>query len=277
MNNNNYPIINGSYDFTQVYLLYQLLNQLNLGNDHNQNIVDVLNQINGKNNNDIIKAIGNIPQVDLTNITLLLNQINNKEYPTIPQADYSSIIAAINNIDNTVKYNLPTDYSQILNQILNKEIPTTDLSKVIEVINNIKYNDSNVVNAINGINIPEVNLKPVIDAINALKTQPTNENININIEQVKTCPQKTVYEITNVPLPIGKVVKVTESIKIVTPAPKVVKITNNAAHIRICGTPQPSGEYSKCIECVNNFLNKNKDVGPKELTRQHTGCRFKLK
>ena len=122
-----------------------------------------------------------------------------------------------------------------------------------------------------------MDLKAVIEAINALKTQPTNENININIEQIKTCPQKTVYEITNVPLPKGKVVKVTESTKYVTPAPKVVKITNNAAHIRICGTASPNGEYIKCIECVNNFLNKNPNAGPKQLTRQHTGCRCKIK
>jgi hypothetical protein len=270
-------IVNGSYDYTQIYLLHQLLNEISTGNNHNQNIVDVLNQINGKNNNDIIQAIGNIPQSDLSGITSLLNQINNKEYPI---TDLSGIVAAINNLDTTVKYNLPTDYSQILNQILNKEIPSipqADYSSIIAAINNIKYNDSNVVNAIKGINIPPVDLTAVIEAINALKTQPTNENININIEQVKTCPQKTVYEITNVPLPIGKVVKVTESIKYVTPAPKVVKITNNAAHIRICGTPQPSGEYAKCIECVNKFLNKNQNAGPKELTRQHTGCRCKIK
>jgi hypothetical protein len=271
-------IVNGSYDYTQIYLLYQLLNEISTGNNHNQNIVDVLNQINGKNNNDIIAAIGNIPQVNLNEITTLLNQIKNKEIPT---TDLSGILAAINNLDTTVKYNLPTDYSQILNQILNKQYPTIPQADYSSIINAIKqipsYNDSNVVNAINGINIPQVDLKPVIDAINALKTQPTNENININIEQVKTCPQKTVYEITNVPLPKGKVVKVTESTKYVTPAPKVVKITNNAAHIRICGTVSPNGEYAKCIECVNNFLNKNKNAGPKELTRQHTGCRCKIK
>ena len=68
MNNNVTKIINGSYEFTQVYLLYQLLNELNLGNNHNENISSIL------------------------------NEIKNKIIPT----DLSELITAINNIDTTL-------------------------------------------------------------------------------------------------------------------------------------------------------------------------------
>jgi hypothetical protein len=253
MNNN--EIINGSYDQTQVYLLYQLLNQLNLGNNHNQNIVDVLNQINGKNNNDIIAAIGNIPQVNLNEITNLLTSIKNKEYPT---TDLSGILAAINNIDTTLKYNNTTpDYSSIIN-----------------AINNIKYNDSNVVNAINGIKTPEVDLTAVIDAINALKTNLNNEDINLYINNIKTCPQKTITEVVYEPLPRQPKVNVIQKDVFITPPPKVNKIKIKEAYTRVCGTPNPS-DYVKCVQCVDKWLSNNPNPHLSQVTRKGTGCRVK--
>jgi hypothetical protein len=270
MENNNYPIINGSYDFTQVYLLYQLLNQLNLGNNHNENILNVLNQINGKNNNDIIAAIGNIPQVDLSNITNLLTSIKNKEYPTIPQADYSSIIAAIGNIPTT-------DLSGILAALYNIDNTlkynntTPDYSSIINAINNIKYNDSNVVNAINGIKTPEVDLKPVIDAINALKTNLNNEDINLYVNNIKTCPQKTITEVVYEPLPRQPKVNIVQKDVFITPPPKVNKIKIKEAYTRVCGTPNPS-DYAQCVQCVDKWLSNNPNPELKQVTRSGTGC-----
>jgi hypothetical protein len=278
MNNNETKIINGSYEFTQVYLLYQLLNQLNLGNNHNQQIVDILTSINSKDNNDIIQAIGNIPQVDLTNITNLLTSINNKQYPI---TDLSGVITSINNIDNTLKYNLPTDLSQInilLNQILNKEIPTTDLSELINTIKSIQipsYDDSNVVKAINDINIPQVDLKSVIDAINGLKDNLNKpEDINIDINQINICKSKPIIEVEYEQIPNRNISIRKYSTNVVQP-PKVIKIVNKEAHMRICGTSSPSGEYSKCIQCVDKWLSANPNPHLSQVTRKGTGCRVK--
>jgi hypothetical protein len=258
-------IINGSYDFTQIYLLHQLLNEISTGNNHNQNIVDVLNQINGKE----------YPITDLSGITNLLNQINNKEYPT---TDLSGIVAAINNLDTTVKYNLPTDLSQInilLNQILNKEIPSIPQADYSSIINAIKqipsYNDSNVVNAINNIKTPEVNLKPVIDAINALKTNLNNEDINLYVNNIKTCPQKTITEVVYEPLPRQPKVNIVQKDVFITPPPKVNKIKIKEAYTRVCGTPNPS-DYAQCVQCVDKWLSNNPNPELKQVTRSGTGC-----
>jgi hypothetical protein len=297
MNNNETKIINGSYEFTQIYLLYQLLNQLNLGNNHNENISSILNeiknkiiptdlsgitsllnQINNKNNNDIIQAIGNIPQTDLSNIILLLNEIKNKE---IPQTDLTNILAALYNIDNTLKYNLPTDLSQInilLNQILNKEIPTTDLSELINTIKSIQipsYNDSNVVKAINDINIPQVDLTDVIKAINGLKNDLNKpDDINIDINQINICKSKPIIEVEYEQIPNRNISIRKYSTNVVQP-PKVIKIVNKEAHMRICGTSSPSGEYSKCIQCVDKWLSANPNPHLSQVTRKGTGCRVK--
>lgn len=207
MNNNEIKIINGSYDFTQIYLLNQLLNELGNGNNYNENILDVL------------------------------RQLLNKEYPT---PDLSGITSSINNINTT--------------------------------LNN---NDSNVVNAINNINIPEVDLTNVIDAINSLKSNLNNEDININIEEIKVCPQKTIVQVVNEPLPKGINVKVKHSTKFVTPAPKVIKIINKEAHLRVCGSPSPDGKYINCVNCVDTWLKNNPKPYLKDITRSGTGCRVK--
>jgi hypothetical protein len=157
MNNNEIKIINGSYEFTQIYLLYQLLNELSTGNNHNQNIVDVL-------------------------IELL-----NKEYPT---TDLSGIISSINQINSTLNNN----DSNVVNAINNINIPEVDLTNVIDAINSLK---SNLNNEDINININEnvyCYLKPIVEVINE---PIENRNIKITKSITKIIVPPTIIKIVN--------------------------------------------------------------------------------
>lgn len=177
MENNEIKIINGSYEYTQVYLLYHLLNELNTGNNHNENIVDVLNQINNKE----------YPITDLSEVIASINNIITTLNNNNITADYSSIINAINQIPS---YN----DSNVVNAINGINIPQVDLTNVINAINSLKSNLNNEdinINLNQNVYCPS---KPIIEVIN----EPIkNRNINITKSITKIVVPPKIIKIVN--------------------------------------------------------------------------------
>ena len=120
-----------------------------------------------------------------------------------------------------------------------------------------------------------MDLKSVIDAINGLKDNLNKpEDINIDINQINICKSKPIIEVEYEQIPNRNISIRKYSTNIVQP-PKVIKIVNKEAHMRICGTSSPSGEYSKCIQCVDKWLSANPNPHLSQVTRKGTGCKLK--
>jgi hypothetical protein len=123
--------------------------------------------------------------------------------------------------------------------------------------------------------MPQVDLTAVINAINGLKNDLNKpEDINIDINQINICKSKPIIEVEYEQIPNRNISIRKYSTNVVQP-PKVIKILNKEAHMRICGMPSASGEYSKCIQCVDNWIKNNKNAHLSQYTRKGTGCRLK--
>ena len=103
-----------------------------------------------------------------------------------------------------------------------------------------------------------------------------NATVNINLEQIVTVPQETIYVVKKEVNPVTATVRVTQSIKYIRTAPRVVTIdnTNRGIYGRICcDAYSVKSNYVNCRKCVDKYLQINPNPELKNLTSTGTGCK----